>query len=393
MPFVLLTVQCGMQVSVTSVTTNAALRQFISLPTDLYSNTPEWVPTFRADYRAFYRRRHPFFAHAEAEFLLAQDEAGTSVGRVMMIRNDRYNAEHGTAAAHFYFLEMADDPAVAHTLFSAMERWAQRRGLDSLIGPVFSGATFGGGVLIEGFDRSAAMTMMPYNHPYYGPAYEAHGFKKRFDLLSLKADPQSFRLPEKVEKLAEFVRSRGRFEVLHFRNKRQIKRIAPAIAALYNPTLADHPENYPLTKQELDQVTKDLLQIAQPDLEKIITYDGDVVGFLFGFPDITGALKRAGGRIGPRAIVDLILSSKRTTKLILNGMGILEKYQRLGGNALIYSELARTIQGTRRFAFTEAEMVQINESTDLMLADMFRLGATIRKRHRVFEKQITRRAL
>jgi hypothetical protein len=69
-------------------------------------------------------------------------------------------------------------------------------------------------------------------------------------------------------------------------------------------------------------------------------------------------------------------------------MGILQKYQRLGGNALIYSEIARTVRSSPSYKFVEAEMVQINEETDLMLADMRRLGARTHKIHRVYNTQI-----
>ena len=377
-----------MAITVTPVAGKQDLKAFVRFPKELYRGSPHWVPPFDTDYRAFFAQKHPFFAHAKSEFLLARSDSGAVVGRVMMIRNDRYNREHNRKAAQFYFLDFLDDSDVSSALFRAMETWTARESMETLMGPMFSGATFGAGILIEGYDRPAPMTMMGFNHAYYREHIERLGYGKRFDLLCLDADPSTFAIPDRVEKLADFARKRGRFKVLQFRNKRDLKKAAPAIAALYNPTLADHPENYPLTDAELDQVTKDLLLIAEPDLEKIIAYDDEVVGFSFAFPDATQALQRAGGKLSLRSILDLLRTKRTTRKLILNGMGILEKYQRLGGNALIYSELSKTLQGTDRYTYDEAELVQINETTDLMLADMFRLGATICKRHRVYDKQV-----
>lgn len=372
-----------MSVVVEPVRSKRALREFIRFPKELYSRNRQWVPVFDTDYRAFYRGDHPFFSHADAELLLAGRDRDP-VGRVMMICNQRYNAQHGRNAAQFYFVDFIDDDEVTDTLFGAMAEWAGARGLTELVGPVFSGATYGGGVLVDGFDRRAAMTMMPYNYEYYRRHYERLGFTKSFDLLSLIADPRSFRLPEKVERLADHVRKRGRMKVLEFSSKRELRRIAMDVARLYNPTLADHNENYPLTDDELARLIDDLLQVAQPDLEKVITYDGEVIGFMLGFPDLTPALQRSHGKVTPVSIVDLLWQSRHTRRLILNGMGILERYQRLGGNALIYSEIARTVRGTKHYQFEEAEMVQINEETDLMLADMRRLGAEVYKRHRVY---------
>jgi hypothetical protein len=305
----------------------------------------------------------------------------------MIVDNHRYNAEHQTSAANFYFTDFIDDKEVSRTLFAAIREWARERSLGNLIGPLFSGATYGGGCLIEGFEHDAAMTMMPYNHAYYHDHYVANGFEKRFDLNSLGIDPQQFQMPERVERLAQRVRDRGRMRVIEFENKRSLRRAAKRVAALYNETLGDHSENYPLTEDELDQLINELLQIAQPDLEKIITYDDEVIGFMLAFPDVTPALQRAGGRLSLTAILDLLRSVKRSRKLLLNGMGIKQQYQRLGGNALIYSEIARTVKHTH-YDFADAEMVQINEETDLMLRDMYNLGATRRKLHRVFQSRL-----
>lgn len=378
-----------MSLRLLSVTDRRALRAFIDLPKRIYRDTPQWVPCFDADYRAFHAGTHPFFAHAEAEFLLVL-RGGDPVARVMMIRNDRYNAEHSRESAHFYFVDFFDDAEAIDLLFDAMRRWAAERGLTELIGPLFSGATFGGGILVDGFQHRAAMTMMPYHHAYYAPHFVRHGFAKHFDLNSLVVDPDKFILPERVERLAERVRERGRMKALRFSSKRELRRVANEVARLYNPTLADHHENYPLTDEELARLIDELLQIVVPDLEKIITYDDHVVGFMLAFPDLTPAIQRSGGKITPLAILRLLRLKRTTDRLILNGMGILEQYQRLGGNALIYSELARTLRDAGRYRFREAEMVQINEETDLMLADMRKLGAEPYKRHRVFRAPVAK---
>ena len=376
-----------MSLKVKSVRNRWGLDEFIAFPKQLYKWSSAWVPMFDIDYRRFFRKKHPFFQHAETEFLIVwlDDEPAA---RVMMIHNRRYNAEHDRKAAQFYFIDFVDREDVTDALFGAMVDWARARGLTELMGPIFSGATYGGGVLVDGFEHPAAMTMMPYNYAYYRAHYERVGFNKQFDLLSLVVDPKRFQLPEKVERLAERVRQRGHMKVLEFESKADVKLIAHEVARLYNPTLADHGENYPLTEAELDRLIDDLLQIAQPDLEKVITYDGEVVGFMLGFPDITRALQKSGGHLTPLSIVRLLWTTRRSRRLILNGMGIVERYQRLGGNALIYSEIARTVRGTERYEFDEAEMVQINEQTDLMLADMQRLGAREYKRHRVYTKSL-----
>ncbi len=376
-----------MSITVRTIETRAGLRDFIDLPRRLYAKTPQWVPFLDLDYRMLYRRKHPFFQHADGDFLVAY--AGEqAVARAMVIHNERYNTQHNRRAAHFYFVDFVDEAAVSDALVRAMTAWARSRGLTELIGPLFMGASLGGGVLIKGFEHTAAMTMMPYNHDYYANHYEQLGFGKSFDLYSLFIDPHTFTLPDRVERLAEHVRERGRMKVLQFSRKSELKTLAHKVAALYNPTLADHAENYPLTDAELKQIIRDLLRIARPDLEKVILYDDEVIGYLLGFPDLTPALQRSGGRLTPATLYRIWRASRHPRKLILNGMGILERYQRLGGNALIYSELTRTARANPAYDFEAAEMVQINEQTDLMLADLKKLGAEVGKVHRVYRRDV-----
>ncbi len=370
-----------------AVATPAQRREFIAFPKRLYHGVSQWVPMFDSDMRKLMKRQHPYFDHSPAEFYLLTS-AGRTVGRVMVMANHRYNKEHDLHCSHFYFADFVDNPAASRALFATVADWARRSGQDTLIGPLFSGASIGGGVLIEGFEHPAAMTMMGYNHAYYAHHYEDAGFKKRFDLNSLRGNPVGFKLPERVERLADRVRERGRMSVAPVHTKRQLKNAADKVAAVYNPTLADHSENYPLTDEELELIKKDLLLIAKPELEKFIEYDGDVVGYILAFPDITRAIQRSRGKLGPISIARLLLESKRTRKIIFNGMGILDDYQRLGGNALLYSELARTVTQSGKYTFDDAEMCQINEETELMLSDMATIGAKVFKRHRVYQRPV-----
>jgi hypothetical protein len=158
--------------------------------------------------------------------------------------------------------------------------------------------------------------------------------------------------------------------------------VADRIAALYNDTLGDHLEDYPLSDGELEQVKKDLLVVADPRLVKILAYDRQIVGYLFAFRDLSAALQKNRGRLGPLELLRLLAEMKRSDGLIINGMGILPQYQRLGGTALLYHELAATV-GSR---FARAELVQVSERTELMLRDIQTLGARITKVHRIYER-------
>jgi hypothetical protein len=218
-------------------------------------------------------------------------------------------------------------------------------------------------------------------------AVEALGFDRKYDLYSFEVRASSFVMPERILRDAEQVRRRSGLTVLRFRTKRDILRFADGIADLFNATLADHPEDYPLSQAELDQVKKDLLVVARPDLVKILASGERIVGFLFAFPDLSRSLRRCRGRPGPLDILRLLAELQNPRRILVNGMGIRKEYRGRGGNALLYAELAATVLAS---GVEEFELVQVAESTALMLADLETLGARRSKLHRVFSRPIHR---
>jgi hypothetical protein len=358
--------------------------EFIEFPFRLYENTPQWVPPFRSQIRKILTRNHPFFEHSQAAFYLARRQ-GRTVGRISVFENRRFNSYRDRRQARFYHFECADDGPAAAALFGAAAEWASRRGLTELHGPHGLGGMDGSGIQVEGFDQRATMTMMHYNQPYYRRFFEAGGFSKVRDYYTAEIRRQGFRMPEKIQRVAEIHYKRGHFRVPRFRSKRAIKRIARQVGDVYNRSFVVHESFCPLEEEEIDRLAQDLMLVSKPSLIKILYYDDQVVGFLFAFPDLSAALQRARGRLGPIRIVDLLTEAGRTDTLVVNGAGILPEYQKLGGNGLLYYELIRTILDS---GYKRAEMVQIADTTSLMLADMQTLGGRVYKTHRIYSRAL-----
>jgi len=88
----------------------------------------------------------------------------------------------------------------------------------------------------------------------------------------------------------------------------------------------------------------------------------------------------------PFGIFDLLLEVKRTKTVAANGMGILPEYQGMGGNALLYYEMGKTVLGFNQFE--HVEMTQVAETTHQMRADLKNLSGVEYKSHRVYRKSI-----
>ena len=290
---------------------SAAGRAFVAFPHGLHRGCPQWVPQFRRDVRAVLDRRHPFFERGEACFLLARKD-GAPAGTIAAIDNRAYNEFHHSSVGHFHYFDVVDDRDVSHELLRAAFDWMRSRGLRRVIGP-FGFGFMGMGALVEGFEHRAVMTMMAWNHPWYGSALEAEGLTKHRDQLSAFIAVSDFHLPDRIRRVAEIAMKRGSFEVPEFRSRGELVQRAPGIGRVYNESFSSHgDEFYPLSEKEIGQITTDLVTVADPSLIKLLLFRGEIAGFLFGFPDLSAALQRSRGRITPWGIVDLLLEYRRS---------------------------------------------------------------------------------
>jgi hypothetical protein len=278
---------------------------------------------------------------------------------------------------------------VASALFNRVFEWTHQRGLNHVVGPKGFSPFDGYGLQIEGFDHRCMMTMMNYNYSYYIKLVETVGFTKAVDFVSCYIRRDDFIIPEKVKKAAEIVKRRGTFEVLKFKDKKDLKRWAKAVGEAYNKTFVNNWEYYPLTEREVKFSLDNIMTIADPKLMKAIMHKGEIVGFLFAFPDISAALQRARGRIydpiNPIALADILIEIKRTKWVSFNGVGVLPEYQGLGGNALLYDEMQKTVVDS---SFEHAELTQMAETAIQIRKDIITLGSRPYKNHRVFQIQI-----
>ncbi len=371
--------------------------RFYKVPFPLYVDSKYWVPPLWSDLSMqLNRKKHPFYEHSDADFFIAARD-GRDVGRIAVMENKPYNKYHGRKTAAFYLFECIEDQEVASALFERVFEWARKRGLDSVQGPKGFGPLDGYGMLVDGFDRRQTMMMSAYNHPYLPRFMEALGFRKEVDFITCLITRDSFRMPERVHSIAERVLKRGAFKVLSFRNKKELLRWVPGFIKAYNAAFINNWEYYPLSDWEVNFVVDNILQFLDQDLIKIMTHKDEVVGFILSFPDISAALQRTRGYVPPlsildsvpppTAIPDLLREVSRTEWLALNGGGILPEFKGVGGNALMYSEMEKTLNShIRQFNF--GELCQVAETAKEMRSDLANIGGKAHKNHRVFIRKI-----
>jgi hypothetical protein len=362
------------------------VHQFLDLPFRLYAEVPQWVPPLAPEARRMLDRRHPFFAHSEAAFFLAI-QAGRSgpqvIGRLAVLNNHNYNAFNHENTAFFYLFECEENLNAAKGLFSAAASWARAHGLNCLVGPKGFTVFDGIGLLVKGFEHRPAFGL-PYNLPYYPRLIEACGFRPRDEIVSgyLNADAE---FPQKLHEISKTIQERRGLRIARYKSRKDLRLLVPKLRELYNGALEGTTGNVPLTEAEAKTLADQLFWFADPRLIKIVMKGDEPVGFLFAYPDISAAAQRTEGRIFPFGWIYLLRELRRTKWVNINGAGMLEGYRGLGGTALLFSEMHKSIM---EGGFKHADLVQIGTENDRMLRELRTFGVEFYKVHRIYEQDI-----
>ena len=192
-------------------------------------------------------------------------------------------------------------------------------------------------------------------------------------------------MPERIHRIADRVKKRGNLYIKQFSGRRELKTWGERVRSAYNRAFVNNWEFAPMTSREADFVMKNAIGLTDYRLIKVIMHKDEMVGFLFGFPDVSAALQRAKGRLTPWALADLLLELRRTDWLAMNGAGLVPEFHGVGGNALLYAEMDNTV---RNYNFKHVDLTQVAETTGQMRADLVNLGGEMYKNHRVYRKTI-----
>ena len=361
------------------------VRDFLNLPPRIYKDIPQWVPPLDGEERArLIPSRYPFYRHSAAAFFLKYRD-GIPVGRLAVLDNRLYNDHNHEKTAFFYLFECESDPVSACDLFGSAFDWARSRGLNKILGPKGFTALDGLGLLVKGFELRPALGL-PYNPTYYPGLIEAQGLIKAGEIVSgyLGADIQ---FPERIHELAARIRERRGLHIARFRTRRELRAALSHLKALYNGALEGTSGGTPITDEEIKSLANQMLWFADPNLIKIVMKDDRAVGFLLAYPDISAALQKTKGRLFPFGWATILRELHTTSRININGAGMIEEYRGLGGTAILYSEMFKSVVENPRYQ--SAEVVQIGLENERMQREMENFGVDFYKIHRTYQKDLS----
>ncbi|MDW7760822.1 MAG: hypothetical protein SCM96_09310 [Acidobacteriota bacterium] len=374
-----------MNIYIKEAKTKPDLKTFIYLPEKLHAGHEEWThPIYRDEWEYFDRNRNKAFSYCDTILYLAFRD-GRCVGRIMGIINRRFNEHKGEALARFGFLEAAEDREVVRALLAAVEDWGRGMGMTRIVGPYGFSDQDPEGFMIEGFEQRGTIATYA-NFPWMPGFVEAEGYVKDMDYVVYKIDVPKV-MPEFYNRIYERAMRKGVFEVLDFRNKKELKPWVRPILALMNECyLEGNIYGFaPLDEKEMDDLAGRYMPILDPRFIKVVKKGDEVAAFIIGIPDMSEGIRKARGRLFPFGFIHILRSAKKTKQLDLLLGAIKEKYRGQGLDVMMGVRMLKSAQAAGlEIIDTHHEM----ETNVKVRGEMERMGGTIYKRFRVFSKNL-----
>jgi hypothetical protein len=373
----------SVSVDVRAVSSSRELREFIELPFRLHSTSQQWVPPLRLERRMFHSRRmNAYFKHAGAQEFLARRD-GRVVGRISAQVDGAYDAQHGAGTGMFGFLELEDDPEVAHALVAAAQGWLAERGRHHMIGPMDYTMNDECGVLVEGFEREP-MIKQPWHPPYYQRRCEEAGLTKAIDLWmwELVIDDREKILPIIFE-LSEQAETKHGVQLRHMRRRDLAKQIA-VFGEVYNAAWKRNWGFVPYSASDLKHYAEELQIVFDKHWFMLAEKDGETIGIAITVPDMNQVLRKMHGRVLPFGWWHFLRRAKIIDRVRVGFLGVKPEYQHTGTAARFYVEHFDMAKVTPQ---KWGEMGWILETNRSMNRGMEAMGGRVVKRYRVYESR------
>jgi GNAT superfamily N-acetyltransferase len=361
------------------------LERFLRLPWTIYAHDPNWVPPLLADVRAALdTHKHPFYEHADIATFLAW-RGSDVVGRIAAVVNHAHNRFHEDTVGFFGLFESIDNQAVARALLHEAESWLHARGMTSVQGPhnlSTNEEVCSPGVLIDGFHRPPSI-MMTHTPAYYAKLLETSGYTKAKDLIAYWLDGEH--VPERLQRAYDRMLRDGRIRLRSVNLKNFDAEVA-VIQDIYNSAWERNWGFVPMSSREILHLAKQLRPVVNPHLCVIAELDDEPVGFALGLPDFNIALKHVNGRLFPAGIFKLMWHKRKIETCRAITLGLKPHARKRAIDALMIAQLFKEGKKT---GIWKGECSWILEDNWEMRHGLERVGGTVDKTYRVFEKPLT----
>ena len=365
------------------VVSKSDLNEFIHLPEKLHKNHTNWVPPiYKDEWDYFNPRKNRAFSYCDTTKIIARKK-GEVVGRIMGIINHRNNEEKKEKVARFSFFECIDEREVSDLLLSYVEKWAAGKGMNKIIGPFGMCYHDPIGFMTEGFNERPSLTAN-YNFEYIISLLHSAGYYCEADLVVYKINISN-EIPPAYIQIQNKALQNPKLRILNFTSRKELRKYIQPVLKLMNESFTEIYGYSQLDENEMLDLANHFIPLLNPKLVAVVTYENEIAGFMITIPSINEGIIAARGQLFPLGFLKILKASKNASQLDLLIGGIKAKYRGMGIDVLIAIHI---INVAKKSGFKSIDSHLELESNWKMRAENEKLGGTIYKKYRIFQKKL-----
>ena len=374
-----------MAVRIEPVEGKSGLDDFISVPWQVYTDDPCWVPPLKFERREALSAKHPFFQHARWQPFVAYQD-GLPVGRMAVQIDDYYQQRHDSEGGFFGMFESIDDSEVIDSLIEAGERWLVSEGCVRVVGPFNLNVNQEVGLLVDGFD-SPPFFMMGHGRPYYPQALMTRGYSQVQQMLAYQMPI----LYERPRLMAVMLKQMAKRVTMRLLDRKNLEAELEVLRSIFNDAWSENWKFVPWTEEEFQAVGKEIMLLVPKNFVHIAEVDGEPAAFIVMIPNLNEVIGDLNGKLLPFGWAKLLWRIKvrypKSGRVPL--MGVRRKFHntRLGpGLAMCCISAMR--EPAHQAGLERAELSWILEDNHGMRSILEAVGGEITKTYAMFEKTL-----
>ena len=377
------TFEVSNEITIKNVITSRDLKEFFKIPWLVYKNDDAWVPPLLEELKSFFKKKNPFWSHADAQLFIAYRD-GKALGRIAAIIDYLFVEKENKKIGYFGFFESINDYEIASSLFDSAKKWLKNKEMQKMRGPIDGRVDIRCGFLLNGFGEQPYI-FASYNPEFYLDFVKKYGMKKCRDQFVYYLDlsnpiPDYLKIAaDKVKKLRIKIRGFNRLMA-----NSEIDWWVPMMMKVFSFHwgYVDVSEEEVKNRFGINQMS----WIADPGLFLVAEDpDGEPVAFKWTTPDYNQVVKKLNGKIGILGYFKFLYYMRKIDRARLNFVGIKKEWQGKSiGSAMNY----HTLVEMKRRGYSGAECGWIDEKNVASQRTIEKTGAKFDKRYRVFEIDI-----
>jgi hypothetical protein len=310
---------------VREITLQDEIEDFLSLPSEIYKDNPNWIaPQYSELRRALNPLRNPYFLNASLKIYVCYS-SGEPVCRAITVINHHHWTRWNKKSAFFGFFESVDNINAVRFLFEKIESDCRSAGAEFLEGPFNPNHYSELGILTDNFNCHPAF-FETYNPPYYPTLLKGEGFDEYCQFHTRKNNDIFSTITKKYKSLNDEVTSKyitiRKFNIFRF------KRDLGILREINNDAFENNSFFLPLSIEEYKFSAKYLFLVTSPGLIMIAEHNGIPIGAAQFVIDINNLIRTYNGGIKAWQIPGFLWKRRKIKELIIFTAGVKKAFRK-----------------------------------------------------------------